>query len=188
VGEIDKAHIEDIGGLHHPMYAEWLVPPAVATLVENGLSSPASFTFDTSQNTRVDSDAYRIEVGWYGDLSDHTGGKEFLGLIDPDRLTELAACAIGFLVIAKATNHRVREAVQKGRGPDYLLDDRGYSMEVSGTARRSVVKQRWEVRAEKTREYLKHVARELKGGYVLVVCFDPRGLGGPFSFHSRQGA
>ena len=184
MGQSKIVYIDDIGELHHSLYCQWLAPPAIQMLSQ-GFENPTEFRFDTRHNAMLPSDELDLRIGWRKCAGQYTEGKQLRQLMDPNLVVELAAIGIAFLVVGVAVRHRVTEAVQKGKGVDFCLDNGRYVMEVSATRDRRSVGQRWSARAVRTRKYLAQAAPEVNGGYVLVVCLDPADPGGLFSFHSR---
>jgi hypothetical protein len=174
----DEYFLEEIV-TDHPLQPGALVPFVVRRLSGPGQAEKSVVFTIVLENVGERSETRRLRIHW--ELDWEAADAATRGF-EEETVTEIAACGVACVLMARYTTARVVAVARRGQGFDYTLagvDEETYALEVSGVMSASL-RGRHRVKRE---EFLRNA--EGLDGYVVVVRF--AGQEAILSFHQIRG-
>lgn len=170
-----SANLTDLPKLHSRLHWSSIIAATVAVLKPLSTENSVDIRIEVENCPTYDDSELSIEI----DLSKSPKGEvaKVKRTHEPARLVEMAAIAIGALVVYHIGRHTIYRAAISGSRADYLLDQGKFLLEISGRSRKSDFEPAWKGRRNRLRAWAD------RGWYLFVVEFET--LSGRIAFAKR---
>jgi len=159
-----KLRLLDLANMHPCLLWGEIAAAAAAVLDQRGFHWPCPFPLEIENVPAFGSGRVILEISRAGISAEHVA--RLRRTWEPDHLIELAAIAIAGLALFAAGGHQIRDVALRGSSADYLVDGKGYLLEVAGRSRRSDFDAAWQTRWRRLSE------RPGSGFFVCVSEFE----------------